>query len=467
MNGKIEIVWKKSPGTELCSEKKDQSWNILWKKSPDSDLYIDYFTILGHKFDCDEYPSWPKENYMKNDTSARNTRQRGEKFFAEKDYLKAMNCFNKALAYAENRSNEVGLAYANRSACFSDLNMFDKCLVDIENAKKANYPSHLMHELDARESKCMELMKDGKYKPVHFSIVDEPKLDFNEHEEHAGVANCLEIRKNAEFGHHVVTTCDLKIGQTILIEQPYSIDYCFRSNRYSDIQYCSYCLKQGMNFITCENCSNEFFCNNNCLVKSFHEVECSLPKKTFVYESSVLVLQAFYNANAAFPDVDEFMYIIEVVLSGEVPNGLTDEQKKFCSIFALVHNHEKISYMEVQYMVRGSKEIFNRLMLIPDIKSKYGTLEKHQRFLKHVILHLLHICSHAFALNKIKMKELDKESTLKSYSYEQFAMAMYQFGCYINHSCVPNVYCFSVDDRLICKVLRPIKAGKQLFRSYM
>lgn len=460
----IKIVWKQTPGSELCSEKKEQTLNILWKKS--SDLYIDYFAIPGHEFGYDEH-LWPEESHMKYNAYARNNLQRGEKCFAEKDYLKAMNCFNQALACAENGSNEIGLAYANRSACFFDLNMFDKCLVDIENAKKANYPTHLMHEMDARESKCKELMKDEKYKPVHFSIVDEPKLDFNEHEEHAGVANCLEIRKNAEFGRHVVTTCDLKIGQTILIEQPYSSDHYFKSYRYSDMTYCSHCLKPGMNFITCEKCSNEFFCNDNCLVKSFHKVECGLPKKNLLHQTSLLILKTFYNMNAAFPDVDEFMQIIEVVLSGEPPIGLTDEQKKFCLIFALVHNHEKMYYIDVKDMARGSKELFDRLMLIPYIKSKYGTLEKHQRFLKHMILHLFHITNHAFALNKISMKiELNEESTLKSYFYQQFALAMYAFGCYINHSCVPNVCCLSVDDRLICKVLRPIKAGEQLFRSY-
>lgn len=51
----------------------------------------------------------------------------------------------------------------------------------------------------------------------------EPTLSFNEHKKIPGVGECLQIHKNIEFGRHIITTCDLQIGQTILVEEPYAI----------------------------------------------------------------------------------------------------------------------------------------------------------------------------------------------------------------------------------------------------
>lgn len=48
--------------------------------------------------------------------------------------------------------------------------------------------------------------------------IREPCLDFDEHEKYAGIANCLEIDYNERYGRHIITTHDLKIGQTIIVE---------------------------------------------------------------------------------------------------------------------------------------------------------------------------------------------------------------------------------------------------------
>jgi SET domain-containing protein len=41
------------------------------------------------------------------------------------------------------------------------------------------------------------------------------------------------------------------------------------------------------------------------------------------------------------------------------------------------------------------------------------------------------------------------------------------FGGLLNHSCIPNVEVVSVDDKVAYYVVRPIKAGEQLFVSYV
>lgn len=189
--------------------------NILWKKSKKSNLYTDIFTLRPlSDFHLEPlidqmFLSQKSPNYQKNNSIAALLREKGKTLFAVGKYMDAMNAYNEALKHAENGSTELALAYANRSACFLHLNMPEECMKDIELAKKSKYPSHLMHKLDARAVKCAELLMDkqsGAFTPM------EPQLSFDEHKEFAGVADCLEIRRNVEFGRHVVTTRDLKVS---------------------------------------------------------------------------------------------------------------------------------------------------------------------------------------------------------------------------------------------------------------
>lgn len=91
----------------------------------------------------------------------------------------------------------MSLAYANRSSCFLKLQLYERYLVDIQLAKAADYPKRLMSE------------------------PSEPMLSFNAHEKWSCMANVLEIEKNDQFGRLVRAKGDLKIGQTILMEETY------------------------------------------------------------------------------------------------------------------------------------------------------------------------------------------------------------------------------------------------------
>lgn len=444
----------------------EQKLNILWQKT--NSVYIDIFAIHGSVMDLnrlipiidEQFQNAKSPEYQKNTINSEKMRDQGKAHFSEEKYLEAMKSFNASLVLAAIGTNKVALAYANRSSCFFNLKMLDECLVDIELAKQAGYPMELMHKLDARISKCMKLKSDEHYQ-AEVLIPDVLKLDFNEHPEFAGVADCLEIRQNDEFGRHVITTRDLEIGQTILVEHPFAITperfYFTGNNR------CLNCFKEGMNFITCKNCIGAFFCNDDCLVKSFHKYDCNMPGSLSRKKTFELVLHMFYNINAMFPNVDEFMVIVEKLWKGETPVGLTTDQKKFCALFQLVHNHRKLTDFQLDRIRAAASVTIITLTRFAAFDKKYRKLE-HKRFLQHLILHLFHIAEHAVELHEISF---EKNAILLCHTLKLFANAMYPFGCYFNHSCVPNISWFNVDGRLICKVIRPIKKGQQVFRSYL
>lgn len=447
--------------------------NILWQKenSSISNLYIDIIALKGNNdlsntdvtgvvnsmFDGCKSPLYKKNNLL-----AALARERGKEFFVKGKYFDAMNTFSNGLSGAEFGTSEIGMAYANRSACFFRLNMLEECLFDIEMAKKSNYPKHLMPKLDERAAKCTSLLKDEQFKWEQFSV-HEPKLSFSEHAKFAGVADCLKIQKNEKFGRHIIATNDLKIGQTVLVEKPYSIlitrDYQKSRRR------CLNCFKECVNLIPCKDCIGALFCNNDCMKEAFHKYECNKPGTLSRKETFELVLNMFANIDATFPDVNDLMNTVDMLLKGHDVFRLTNvAERKFGSIFQLVHNHEKQESHHLTRLRAATDVAIVTIMRHPEFKRKYNTL-KYRRFLQHLILHLFHIAEHAYDLFEYTQENSDQP--MQEYSLEKFAKGMYPFGCYLNHSCVPNVFCFFVDSRLICKVIRPIKKGEQLFRSYM
>lgn len=159
------------------------------------------------------------------------------------------------------------------------------------------------------------------------------------------------------------------------------------------------------------------------------------------------------------------MNLVNLLIAGKnPPNILTKSQKYFCSLFQLPHNHEKLTpYVLERFRAATSITIFT-LMRFREFKQKYSSL-KHRRFLQHLILHLYHVAAHAIEMYEYNQNDLS--AYMSKYDYRHFGRGMYPIASFIKHSCVPNVCSIHVDGRFICKVLRPIKKGEQIFRSFV
>lgn len=133
------------------STMKNQFIADLWKKES-TQADADYVDLFSDGFDTMKIPMQPKKC---NKVSTR-LRTEGNALYSSHDWLNAMEKYNESLRYAEVNSENVSLAYGNRSSCFLQLKMYENCLADIELAIKAN---PRLSKLHARKNDCLQLMK--------------------------------------------------------------------------------------------------------------------------------------------------------------------------------------------------------------------------------------------------------------------------------------------------------------------
>lgn len=189
----------------------------------------------------------------------------GNKLYCDKNFFEALIQYNASLCFAPDSSESLALAYANRSAVYFELKLFDISLKNIEQAKLNGYPEKNISTLDRRAEKCrqqIELKKVEKDLMKDENLFNLIKLSKETNEKLPFIAKCLEMKKNKKFGRFIVTTCDLKVGEIIAIERPYfkvmksdsRYDSCEETNKF---QRCANCLKDNyLNLIPCSQCSS-------------------------------------------------------------------------------------------------------------------------------------------------------------------------------------------------------------------
>lgn len=138
--------------------------DLLWKK--ENGTYVDIFAILNRnpveKMLEELKVGVAVKHNEKNNELATKYRLGGNTKFSEEKWRMAMKYYNLSLRFAEIGTEDVGLAYANRSHCFLKLGMFDKCITDIEMALKANYPRQKVPKLDKRRAYCLQQIESNK-----------------------------------------------------------------------------------------------------------------------------------------------------------------------------------------------------------------------------------------------------------------------------------------------------------------
>lgn len=362
-----------------------------------------------------------------------------DEFLADK-WSVAVECYNQSLLFAENGTEDVSLAYANRSACFFYLKKYDKCLVDIQLAMDANYPAKLMPKLQKRKEDCIKRSSD----PLNEL---DPKLSFEPDTRFPCIANALQLTHNKEFGRHFVSTCDINVGETILMEDMYVMG-ALRENTMK----CSICYKEEVNLVPCTNCINALFCNTDCSTNGIHDIECGteimsedqFDPTVFNTFRSVLV------GINIFRDVDELMRFVQKCVSkkgNEIPASLTDVKEKYQAFLQLS--------MDGNLKNCKSKDtihvVFKLLLQNTKINQTFSAIN-HRRFLMHLIGH--HLCVIERNLKPVSTFDIGK-------NYYVCILASY-----INHSCSPNVIFTDNNNLCVCKAVRPIQKGEQLFVHY-
>lgn len=180
----------------------------------------------------------------KSNIKASALRTEGNEHFSNKRYLVALLKYNESLLFAETGTEDLGIAYANRSACYMSLAEYNHCLNNIRLARDNKYPASKNSKLDKRENYCKTRLMVGSQEkpeddPLNFFKLTypcNPKIPF--------LANCLQLKKNKKYGRYIVTNQDLNPGDIIAVTEPFFkiFDRCAR------LHSCTYCARNSILF---------------------------------------------------------------------------------------------------------------------------------------------------------------------------------------------------------------------------
>lgn len=408
---------------------------MLWQKETNGNnvLYIDL--IKNVQFPLHNRNTHRKKN---NDISVR-LRKEGNEKYCKMDYEGAWIKYNESVCFAENNSDNLSLAFANRSQCFLKLKMHHRCLVDITLAKEANYPQHLITKLENRERECISSIETSVQQRFIEPTVD--KVPY--------IADALQIQADEVFGRFIKAKRDIAIGETLLIEENFvrSVD--------SDLSnYCANCGRTKMNFIPCKSCADASFCSTECTNNNFHGTECDMVLGTNDVcdkQSLTFILRSLIIGINTFPTINEMMDCVEnwrLTNPREINKVFESPTSKYCAFFKLasvVSNQRIMNFQRIAYY------IFHAITASSKLAHKFETAAA-KRFLTHLIVHhglILATNSFSFEEDESRVEELVLLTS------------------FFNHSCLPNVTKLSRGNLSICKTILPVKENEQLFLTYI
>lgn len=199
---------------------------------------------------------------MKSDKISEQCRAEGNKFYKGRNFFEALVNYNESLCNASSGSENLGHAFANRSAVYFELKLYGNSIKNIELARSHNYPQKNFEVLDKRAEKCRLMMRHQISVADHWRFF---KLSFKPHKRLPFVANCCELGSNEKYGKHIVTNQAVKVGDILAIERPFcsvllSESRFIEVDKFNKFQRCGLCLIDNqLDLLPCEGCCDGKF----------------------------------------------------------------------------------------------------------------------------------------------------------------------------------------------------------------
>lgn len=418
-------------------------------------------------------------------------RQKGNDFYAKHDFFQALVSYNKSLRYAPSGSEAESHVYANRAAVYLECKLFEKCLINIQRACDRNYPKPEI--LEKRRERCMEMMakgEDPRYKRHKF------QLSYPPHPKFPSMVECLEFRKDElNSSPHVYATQDLHVGDIIAFAEPIApvlnhqniglrCSFCLKDNLF-DLCPCPSCTKGRLSFfLGCRLSTlisfllSVMYCSDECkktAFKLYHHQECGfdgfIPKSLDQVPIRIF-LEALSVFDGKIDDFESFMnehkdrkhFLLDFDFSD--PTSIESAKNRILAVDSLYHNQDENSMPWTEFIDDSLEEFFET-----DEKLK-SYWKQNSSFISSFIKKQMSIFhTHKCGVNAWPLKiggigsepaEFPSEATNSA-----VADTIYPLMLCFNHSCIPNVGKMSIDGKWMYNVSRPIKAGAEVFDSYV
>ncbi|XP_033231350.1 SET and MYND domain-containing protein 4-like [Belonocnema kinseyi] len=427
------------------------------------------------------------------------------------EYVKAWELYCKGVAFASNNTEELALAFANRSAILVHFQKYSEAVKDIDRALDLNYPDHLKAKLLLRKTECLASLGSSKTTSAYeetlewldkMSLDNSSRMKFKEkfkeklkdvskisnvkvngnsepvvpvikpQDEILCATNGLAVRYDDKFGRHVVTTRKVQPGEILAVEKPYSLILA-TENMYT---HCAHCLRIAWASIPCEHCVFVVYCSENCrdvAWKKYHDIECPVTGLLLNLDMNKLGLFSMRIAILAlreFSSLEKLRAELIEIDSCEDPRtkGFSQDGKlysnKYRSIYSLVTNTEKRSLPDIfgramnaafiVYFIATHTSFFEQTFDKNDLTSMI--LNEDVMFVGGLILRHQQIIPS-------NMHTFGEERSLDSADRGSAALPFYSL---INHSCDPNVSRNSLAEHVVLYALYPMEKGTQLFDNY-
>lgn len=270
--------------------------------------------------------------YTKSNKVAKEKRKLGIESFNKREWNDAIDWFNESLCFAENGSKHIGIAYADRSACFFNLKSYEKCLVDIELATSHSYQKPA--ELEKRKDSCFMLIASDRNQNDSCDNL-QLKSHLSECGYFAGASDTIDLQmQNGRYS--IAAKQDIDVGKII------AVDKAFTKTLYTIYGWkCNICLKSAVqtNLVPCKRCTTAMFCRE-CVENDLHKYECRMKTSKYSTFNNLLMreLRTFFVAMNLFENADQMMEFVEQSLfDTEIPTNINTERLRYKSY--LVNNN--------------------------------------------------------------------------------------------------------------------------------
>lgn len=406
-------------------------------------------------------------------------------FRINNEYLNALREYNRCLCQLkQNDDSRIKLIerdlYWGRVLIYFELKLYKNCLENIYHVEKllsVGYTENFNEDaiILLNNIKDQASLKNIEHKcdnALQCKMV--PNLRYESHKNIPFMMKDIDLEYSSIFGYHLVTKRNLKPGDIIMLEKPFSAPLI--PDAWND--KCCYCLKSMyLSLIPCLQCSHAMFCSRECqqMGGSFHLYECPIMSdiQDMFFPEAIIALRNTLKGFLAFENLDELTKVFKDKTRNrkdDFQSDLTKSDPKM--LFTLVcnqaTNQDIRSVEDLFHLTLAAAIIYSLLIFKTDLILRLEN-QNHHRLLMELLLHFLQIATiNSFSMTSLPTISRRVSKTSNEIEHE-FAIATYPLSSFLNHSCVPNVTKTNAGpnhEQMLVVVTRPIKSGSQIFDCY-